>query len=104
MHISLLQFVVYTGASTRVGSKHIPRIKMIPYSPVTEVNKGSLLWGGLIQMSKYLISGLQCCALLQCFCVLDRLNAHFLLIKIISGSDAYDVFNSASTTEITKLD
>ena len=35
--LSLLQFVVYTDASTRVGSKHIP-VMMISYSPVTEVN------------------------------------------------------------------
>ena len=37
MHMSLLldHCVVYPGASTRVGSKHIPGM-MIPYSPVTK--------------------------------------------------------------------
>ena len=43
--ITASKIVVYPGAGTRIGSKHIPGI-MIPYSPVTEVYTGFLLCGG----------------------------------------------------------
>ena len=40
----IIQFVVYPGASTRVGSKHIPGM-MIPYSPVINSLTPKLILG-----------------------------------------------------------
>ena len=99
--LSLLQFVVYPGTSTRVGSKHIPEM-MIPYSPVTELDIGYLFVEVLVQISKYPMSGLHAGVVIALMFLHTWLHAHLLLITIISDSDAYDVFNSASTTEITK--
>ena len=50
-------------------------------------------------MSKYETSGLQEMAQFHAFRVLDKLSLPTQqLITLITGNDAYDVFNSASTT------
>ena len=81
----IMHIITLPISSARVGSKHIPGM-MIPYSPVTEVYTGYLLYmyvEVLIQMSKYPVSCLQ--ELSYCFIVSTFLTDSMCII--INGNN-----------------
>ena len=88
-------------ASTRVGSKHIPEM-IIPYLPVTEVYTGCLLCGGFDSNDKACNEWLTGIFIVSMFSAFLTDSMHIKKNFLIGSSDKYDVFMSASTTEIAK--